>query len=717
MRNAASPSRNDSTTSGHRRRMAPDSPREHGRAQQWSFLPRLCLALALFAVVTGRWWYLHNYTKALSAHLFQVYDSDRTRRLNMQELRSYLKDHGVSLSKEQAQLWLGGLDDEADGFDEEETTEALELFDELPSASDSLRHLTEERSMAWDLVFMVVIAFGLTYLVLNESTLASMLESYPMMTAFRMHRMQNTMRRLRREAQELQSDKAKLESRMRLAASTEGREISPPSPVSGSVFETIGSNPSSGGGDGHSVVDGHLELGGSERQQEAEPEEERHRAAEVARGHELQLEEIAQRQRGQDEELQRWRREAQKHMSEAAVLNRRMESIQTWLRGIRGVIRGCGQAQFREEGAEEGFSCAPEDAEFSVGQGFALERFVFGTVDLDGLYEVNLSKDQVTDGTYRCRHTSTGERFFVKIYDCLEDEDWGNTRRQILSDLAAKRRLPFHKNIVRYERVIESEDKVFVLMELVEGQDLWRVIEERRFGLDEEEARLVFGQVCEAVRFLHSPQVGVIHGDIKPDNIQILEAGQVVGQHGRIGMGRPVSSRHQRVEVKLVDFGLSSFQGEGARAPIKDDFLAPEDLSAQTRQTRKTDVWRIGASLYASVTRNLPFTKDVFIDRKWRKAIDTNRLRSGDFSRESPWDELSEELRDLIQQMLTVDPDRRPEVDDVLRHPWFIRPPTPVQLPATPNSSQLPAFSGSDRAPHFSEGDLAGGRKQGVIRS
>merc|ERR1711871_1657260 len=141
-------------------------------------------------------------------------------------------------------------------------------------------------------------------------------------------------------------------------------------------------------------------------------------------------------------------------------------------------------------------------------------------------------------------------------------------------------------------------------MDLVRGQDLVSAIDERGFSLVEEEARRIFKQIVQALEALHSPSVNIIHGGMKPDNILVEGGGTRL--------------HRDDVTVRLWDFSNSSFLclDDEPGKPVGDDYLAPEDLLEDAQQSKATDIWRFGATLYASLLGRLPFTHDVLVGGK-----------------------------------------------------------------------------------------------------
>ncbi|KAJ8613532.1 hypothetical protein CTAYLR_002147 [Chrysophaeum taylorii] len=225
-----------------------------------------------------------------------------------------------------------------------------------------------------------------------------------------------------------------------------------------------------------------------------------------------------------------------------------------------------------------------------------------------------------------------------------------------------------HPNIVELYGAYGNRDGVRLVMELVEGQELFDAILSRG-KFDEADARPIFGAVCAAVAYMHGR--GVIHRDLKPENV--LLAGSV---------------------VKLVDFGLSKLVashrgGSAARTLVgTPSYLAPEieelkafDLDALDDQRQpgggdesgesanapdkaayydaKVDAWSLGVTLYVMLIARFPVYK---------------RSQAGQISGvELPVEanRLSPTARSLIVRLLDANPKSRCSVADALRDAWL----------------------------------------------
>ncbi|PYQ04654.1 MAG: hypothetical protein DMF83_17780 [Acidobacteria bacterium] len=142
-----------------------------------------------------------------------------------------------------------------------------------------------------------------------------------------------------------------------------------------------------------------------------------------------------------------------------------------------------------------------------------------------------------------------------------------------------------HRNIVTVYDVGEDNGQPYIAMELVEGFDLERVIQEKR-PLAVEWKIDVLRQVCEGLAHAHGS--GIVHCDIKPGNVRVSTEG----------------------EVKIVDFGIALFQssaiagtGHVAGTP---HYMAPEQVEGKAVDLR-ADIFSVGAIAYELLTYRKPF--------------------------------------------------------------------------------------------------------------
>lgn len=236
----------------------------------------------------------------------------------------------------------------------------------------------------------------------------------------------------------------------------------------------------------------------------------------------------------------------------------------------------------------------------------------------------------------------TEVRVAIKIMDKGEiraQEFTAQVRREIYIMRCLK-----HRHIVRMIEVLTSDTKLYIVMELVTGGELFDRIEKGR--VTEDKARQYFQQLVDGVDFCHKK--GVAHRDLKPENLLLDDKG----------------------DIKITDFGFSSMKGMDVSTGLlftqcgTPDYCAPEIIdNAQKGYTgSKVDAWSCGIILYALLCGRLPFQEPD--TEKLYDLILACRVRYPPF--------ISVDARDLLENLLVRDPNKRFDLYKVKRHPWFL---------------------------------------------
>ena len=201
---------------------------------------------------------------------------------------------------------------------------------------------------------------------------------------------------------------------------------------------------------------------------------------------------------------------------------------------------------------------------------------------------------------YKARRVSTDETVIVKLISPELTNDPVFLRR-FRQEFEAAKRLD-HPGIVRMLDFGYYESGPFCVMEYVDGESLGERID-RSGPIRESEAVDIIRQVADALDYAHAQ--GLIHRDVKPDNIMILADGT----------------------VKLADFGLVketdsdldlTRTGQGLGTP---NFMAPEQFNDAKRIDRRADVYGLGATLYMALTGVCPFAARSAIQIIKKKAM------------------------------------------------------------------------------------------------
>ena len=210
---------------------------------------------------------------------------------------------------------------------------------------------------------------------------------------------------------------------------------------------------------------------------------------------------------------------------------------------------------------------------------------VDGQLGLGGMGEV-----------YRGTHLRTGGAVAIKIlHDHLLEDAVAVARFQREAEIAAK---VGGENIVRIFDVDRDDGQPFLVMELLEGEDLsQRIASQGR--LDPQAFVKTFEQIARALSQIHA--AGVTHRDLKPANVFFHRA-------------RSGTKASTEEVVKVLDFGVSKLRASGGTALTQGTvgtpvFMSPEQLSGEPTDT-PADIYALGALAYCALTGRLPFPPD-----------------------------------------------------------------------------------------------------------
>jgi serine/threonine protein kinase len=228
----------------------------------------------------------------------------------------------------------------------------------------------------------------------------------------------------------------------------------------------------------------------------------------------------------------------------------------------------------------------------------------------------------------------------------------------LISELCAACDLTPHPSIMRFDKVIETDDAAFVLCEFLDGIDLFTfTFEHFKQGVDEATAKHLFRQIFSAFAHLHD-RCGVLHNDVKSENLFVVGVGGTTAQ----------------LQAKIIDFGLASFPGKKPKVADRGtnglSYCAPELLNqAQDdllpvlpNATKEMDLFRLGVVLYMLLMKNFP-NPPITPPEPSQPA-----RRFKDLPK---WRALSPACKELIGRLLAYDPKARPTAQAALQHAWF----------------------------------------------
>ncbi|KAH7906608.1 kinase-like domain-containing protein [Hygrophoropsis aurantiaca] len=249
------------------------------------------------------------------------------------------------------------------------------------------------------------------------------------------------------------------------------------------------------------------------------------------------------------------------------------------------------------------------------------------------------------------KHRRTGELAAVKI---LPLQPIMNSRASLATQQAKseKQRLGIdreiimmklmnHPNILRIYDVFEGDKELYLVLEYVEGGELFDFLVNRG-RLPPLEALAYFKQIVYGLNYAHT--FSIIHRDLKPENILI-------------------HSLHPPL-IKIADWGMAAFAPPALQLETScgsPHYASPEIVNGWKYKGNATDIWSCGVILYALLSGRLPFD-----DKNVRTLL--SKVKAGKYDMPAYIDP---QAKDLLSRMLVVDVNRRITISEIIAHPWF----------------------------------------------
>uniref|UniRef100_A0A3P9JL87 SNF-related serine/threonine-protein kinase n=1 Tax=Oryzias latipes TaxID=8090 RepID=A0A3P9JL87_ORYLA len=236
------------------------------------------------------------------------------------------------------------------------------------------------------------------------------------------------------------------------------------------------------------------------------------------------------------------------------------------------------------------------------------------------------------------RHVFTGEKVAVKVIDKTKLDPVA--RGHLFQEVRCMKMVQ-HPNVVRLYEVIDTATKLYLILELGDGGDMYDCIMKHEGGLSEEVAKCYFAQIVHAISYCH--RLHVVHRDLKPENVVFLEKQGV---------------------VKLTDFGFSNRFQPGKTLNTSCGSLAysaPEILLGDEYDAPAVDIWSLGVILFMLVCGQPPF----------QEANDSETLTMIMDCKYTVPPHISQACRDLIGHMLQRDPKKRATLEQIENHEWL----------------------------------------------
>ncbi|KAL8616676.1 hypothetical protein ACOMHN_031658 [Nucella lapillus] len=286
----------------------------------------------------------------------------------------------------------------------------------------------------------------------------------------------------------------------------------------------------------------------------------------------------------------------------------------------------------------------------------------------------------------KCTHRKTETAFAAKF---IRKRRGGGRKGAKMEDIVKEiniLRCINHPNIISLHEVYDTKMEVILVLELVSGGELFEYISDKE-ALSEEEASEFMKQILEGVKHLH--ENSVVHLDLKPENIMLLD--------------------QSSTKIKLIDFGLARKIGdkEDVRAMMGTaEFIAPEVVSYEPL-SHATDMWSIGVITYILLSGASPFLGDSqqesyhnitalnydhkccvffvwdfgsniyilsgaspFLGDSQQETYHNITALNYDFDHDL-FNSTSELAKDFIEKLFIRNPRKRLTVDECLSHPWI----------------------------------------------
>ncbi|KAI8972293.1 kinase-like domain-containing protein [Pilobolus umbonatus] len=236
---------------------------------------------------------------------------------------------------------------------------------------------------------------------------------------------------------------------------------------------------------------------------------------------------------------------------------------------------------------------------------------------------------------FRGVHRKSNREVAIKIMDKSKFASKPKSIEAITQEVGISMALESHPLLVRIEKFFNEEKRMFLVLEYVKGGELFNMIVKRK-RLCEDDTRFIFWQLFTAIRYLHDRNIA--HRDLKPENI--------------------LMANEKLLHIKIADFGLAINIKRNKTLDSQcgtPNYVAPEVLSPSSIRSYNSqcDMWSLGVMLYICLCGYPPFGECEGISMK-------RQILGAIYSFNSPdWDDISDEAKDLISKLLTVDPAKR----------------------------------------------------------
>lgn len=271
---------------------------------------------------------------------------------------------------------------------------------------------------------------------------------------------------------------------------------------------------------------------------------------------------------------------------------------------------------------------------------------------------------------YKISSTVLGLGINGKVVECFDSHGEKCALKVLKDNVKSRREIDLHwrasgcKHIVNirdvYENTYNGHKCLLVVMECMEGGELFNRIQDRT-AFNEREAAEIVKDICVAVKFLHD--MNIAHRDLKPENL-LYTSKDITGI------------------LKLTDFGFAkeTLTRDTLQTPCYTPYYVAPEVLGPEKYDKSCDIWSLGVIMYILLCGFPPFYSNhgLPISPGMKK-----RIRSGQYEFPNPeWKNVSNDAKELIKGCLKTNPEERLTIDQVIRNKWIAQynvvPPTPL---------------------------------------
>jgi len=248
---------------------------------------------------------------------------------------------------------------------------------------------------------------------------------------------------------------------------------------------------------------------------------------------------------------------------------------------------------------------------------------------------------------YKVIHKTTGSLRAMKVINKIKAQINDDSDDDLINEINILKVID-HPNIMKIYEFFNTPRKLFIISELCTGGELFdKITEVKHFN--EKIAAHIMSQLLSVISFCHAKNI--VHRDLKPENMLI-------------------ESEEERTKdyfnIKIIDFGTSKISKKSkllSKQIGTPFYIAPEVLNNE--YTEKCDLWSAGVIMYILLSGLPPFNGD-------SEEEIYKKVREGNYSfKSSEWNEISDDAKDLIKNLLVKDYKKRFSANQALNHVWI----------------------------------------------